>query len=415
MNDFSAQAMGQVIREHRQARQPLMTQVELARKAEYGKGGEVSVSRIESGLISPGAHRLAAIALALRLTPEQLRQEAEDRTRLLAEQQGPPPEKFRERVAETKRRYAEVTEKVAQRTKITEEHGEAFNRAYDDIHAGFFLRFVELAASIGGAPEPDGTDADEPGEGEVATTREGPAAIRVRAISAGIAGAVRDAAGGAVGAAAGAAVGTAAAYTTFAAAAAFGTASTGTAITALYGAAATNATLAVLGGGTLAAGGAGMAGGVLLLAGIVAAPAVALAATGFYVLKKRRTKKEEERLRTEIEAAEAVLGQSQRNFDTTIEVLGRATAVMEYIQVHGTHALERWAASLPPEPRNWESLGAHGQERYQEFLTVAGSFLAVSTINVPALLTAEPAALREMDQDIDQMLRYADRTVRAVV
>jgi len=44
-----------------------------------------------------------------------------------------------------------------------------------------------------------------------------------------------------------------------------GTASTGTAISALSGVAATNAALAWLGGGTLAAGGAGMAGGSLVL------------------------------------------------------------------------------------------------------------------------------------------------------
>lgn len=51
-----------------------------------------------------------------------------------------------------------------------------------------------------------------------------------------------------------------------------GTASTGTAIGGLSGAAATNATLAWLGGGSLAAGGFGMAGGVAVLGGIVAAP-----------------------------------------------------------------------------------------------------------------------------------------------
>ena len=51
-----------------------------------------------------------------------------------------------------------------------------------------------------------------------------------------------------------------------------GTASTGTAIGTLSGAAATNATLAWLGGGSLAAGGLGMAGGAAVLGGIVAAP-----------------------------------------------------------------------------------------------------------------------------------------------
>jgi len=56
-----------------------------------------------------------------------------------------------------------------------------------------------------------------------------------------------------------------------------GVASTGTAITGLSGAAATNATLAWLGGGSLAAGGGGMALGSLVLGGITLAPALAVA------------------------------------------------------------------------------------------------------------------------------------------
>ena len=53
-----------------------------------------------------------------------------------------------------------------------------------------------------------------------------------------------------------------------------GSASTGTAISSLSGVAATNATLAWFGGGSLATGGAGMAGGFWVLGGIVAAPIV---------------------------------------------------------------------------------------------------------------------------------------------
>lgn len=56
------------------------------------------------------------------------------------------------------------------------------------------------------------------------------------------------------------------------------TASTGTAIGTLSGAAAVNATLAWLGGGSLAAGGLGVAGGTAALGGIVAAPVIAVAA-----------------------------------------------------------------------------------------------------------------------------------------
>lgn len=78
-------------------------------------------------------------------------------------------------------------------------------------------------------------------------------------------------AGGAV---AGTAGGALVAFGAYGAAQAFACASTGTAISALSGAAATNATLAFFGGGSLAAGGLGMAGGTMVLGGLVAGPAL---------------------------------------------------------------------------------------------------------------------------------------------
>lgn len=73
--------------------------------------------------------------------------------------------------------------------------------------------------------------------------------------------------GGIGGAAVGTAGGFAAAGVTTSAVMAIGTASTGTAISTLSGVAATNATLAALGGGSLAAGGGGMALGSMILGG----------------------------------------------------------------------------------------------------------------------------------------------------
>lgn len=78
-------------------------------------------------------------------------------------------------------------------------------------------------------------------------------------------------AGGVVG---GAASGGIVAFGAYGAAQAFAAASTGTAISTLSGAAATNATLAFFGGGSLAAGGLGMAGGTAVLGGLVAGPAL---------------------------------------------------------------------------------------------------------------------------------------------
>lgn len=70
-------------------------------------------------------------------------------------------------------------------------------------------------------------------------------------------------------------------YGVYAAVGALGTASTGTAIGTLSGAAATNATLAWFGGGSLAAGGGGMALGTAVLGGVVVGPAVLV--SGFFV------------------------------------------------------------------------------------------------------------------------------------
>ena len=65
------------------------------------------------------------------------------------------------------------------------------------------------------------------------------------------------------------------------------TAGTGTAMTSLYGAAATNATMAALGGGTISSGGLGMAGGAIMAKGLVFAPALVI---GGFILNSKSKK-----------------------------------------------------------------------------------------------------------------------------
>ena len=74
----------------------------------------------------------------------------------------------------------------------------------------------------------------------------------------------------------GIATGVASAATAATATALLGTASAGTAIAGLHGAAAMNATLASLGGGSLASGGFGIAGGLTVLGGLVVIPGLAV-------------------------------------------------------------------------------------------------------------------------------------------
>ena len=92
---------------------------------------------------------------------------------------------------------------------------------------------------------------------------------------------VNFAASAAGGVLAGGASGALVAIGAYGAAQTFAAASTGTAIATLHGVAATNATLAFFGGGSLAAGGLGMAGGAAVLGGLVAGPA--LMVVGFVV------------------------------------------------------------------------------------------------------------------------------------
>lgn len=92
------------------------------------------------------------------------------------------------------------------------------------------------------------------------------------------------------GVAGGAAIGAITAFGAYGGAMAFGAASTGTAIASLSGIAATNATLAFLGGGSLAIGGLGIAGGTAVLGGLVAGPA--LAVMGFIVGAKASANKD---------------------------------------------------------------------------------------------------------------------------
>ncbi|XFA73200.1 hypothetical protein RYO59_001438 [Thermosynechococcaceae cyanobacterium Okahandja] len=98
----------------------------------------------------------------------------------------------------------------------------------------------------------------------------------------------------------------------------FGTASTGAAIGGLSGAAAWNATLAWLGGGSLAAGGGGMALGTLVLGGIAVGPALMI---GGFVLggegekaltEARRYEAEANTEIAKLDAFEDFLGQVQR-------------------------------------------------------------------------------------------------------
>ena len=115
------------------------------------------------------------------------------------------------------------------------------------------------------------------------------------------------AAGIGAGLASGASIGAATAAGTYAAVGAFGTASTGTAIGSLAGVAARNATLAWLGGGSLAAGGGGVAAGMVSLVGIVTAPLAVVPAIVMGVKAQNQSKRIDEEI-SKMDVSEAKIG-----------------------------------------------------------------------------------------------------------
>lgn len=408
--EYSLEALGMVIREHREAKVPKTTQDDLGTRAGYKKGAGVSISRIESGLTRPGSDRFEDIAVALGLSTSQLEAAAAKRTLELAQERGGPRDGAGAASGEgrIKDRVKRIQQEVERRTGLITELGDAFNTAHDRARDDFFMKFVEIAQGINGATPPDPVDLQDD---DAADDAQAQAKYRLRSTSYGVGYALAGGAGGAV---AGAAVGGAAAYATFVAAVSFGTASTGAAIGGLSGVAASNAALALLGGGTLAAGGAGVAGGLTLLAGIAAAP-VLLLAVGGLVWMVKRNRKQQQQLMEQLNDADAEIAGSQRSFEALVDILRRAAETLEYVAVHGGHALTRWERRLAPRPRDWDSMSPGETQCYKDFIEVSAAQLAVVSINVQDLMASRGEAREKLIEFADEVLTQAQSTIESRV
>ena len=415
----SKKALGQVVRGLRERKG--MTQEELGREAGYRTGAGVSISRLESGLLRPAPRGSRALPRHWGSHPRSWRPEPSSRRRrttaaVALRLQGRPAARRVGRQTVPRPRLDRgnstlgkkgIEQEIEERTKVITDLSEAFNKQHDRARDEFFMRFVEIAERVEGAPQPEPTQLQD----DDATDADAVAAYRLESYANGV---VQALAVGAGGAAAGAAVGSAAAYGTFVAAASFGTASTGAAISGLSGIAATNATLALLGGGTLAAGGAGVAGGTIVLAGIVAAPAVILFAGGLAWMAKRNRKQRQE-FAAQLDEAEARLAATRPGIEALQNTLPRAAETLDYIATHAGHALNRWEDQLGSGSMTWDSLGQTGQRRYQDFIEIAAAQVMIVTLNFPGLLITRGSDQDELIQLADEVLTQSEDVVKARV
>lgn len=161
----------------------------------------------------------------------------------------------------------------------------------------------------------------------------------------------------------------AASQATTAGVSALATASTGTAITGLSGAAANSATLAWLGGGTLASGGGGAAAGAAVLSGVAAAPAMLVG--GVFLLQKGR--RAEARAEEFVADANTVLAHHRRNQLILQAAERQAASASELLRVVTVRLAMRcgWLKGLVAREDDWTALGAADRESIREVVILA--------------------------------------------
>ena len=148
----------------------------------------------------------------------------------------------------------------------------------------------------------------------------------------------------------------------------FAVASTGTAIGSLSGAAATKATLAWLGGGSLASGGAGIAGGMTVLGGAVLAPVMAIAGYSY-------NKHAENRLYNALENNDEAI-RFQKEVNRSVEILMELGNRSSRLR----NSIENMARQLPNLVNQMRFSGRHFYYDYSKYDSYAKKNVCLATM-----------------------------------
>ena len=177
-----------------------------------------------------------------------------------------------------------------------------------------------------------------------------------------------------------------------------GVASTGTAISALSGAAASNATLAFLGGGSLAAGGFGMAGGMAVLGGLVAGPALAI--LGFTMNSKA-----EENL----EKARTQLAKVKKACEEVKVVVDRCSKIKERTDMF-TNLLKRLNLLFGQITDQLEGVIANSGNDYSNYSKESKNIVGISASLAKAVKTVidTPILTKEGKVDDNALIAYSE-------
>lgn len=209
-------------------------------------------------------------------------------------------------------------------------------------------------------------------------------------------------------AAVGTAGGFAAAGVTTSAVMALGTASTGTAISALSGVAATNATLAALGGGAIAAGGGGVALGTTILGATTLGAGLLVGGIVFNIAGSKLSDKAEE-AHKQMLANEKEINEICKYLSFLSVYAGRFKDSLEDVyDVYQKRLQELRSLIEPGQKYDWEDFSEEEQEAIENTMQLTG--LLYEMCKVPVVLAAEQkGALNQVNTtEIDKAIMNAN-------
>jgi hypothetical protein len=370
----------------------------------------------------PGPKRLEGIARTLGLTVRELETRGAQRSGEPGRKRDPQWQVGREGPARTeppvtgrdgestKDRMRRIQGDFDRRNTLAVTKGLGFNAAHDSARDDFFLELVARSRTIAGLPEPAARNAVTVPHG-VGLSPTTEAALRRQVAAHGMAATLASG----VGAAAAESESDAESAYSAVVAAAMLTSAPAAAPPGQAAGATARATRALLGGGTTHSGRTGIAAGTMLLTGFVASAASPLFAAGTLAWLARRSRRQNEQLRIELDQAEANLAATQLGFDAVMDILDRATELMSYIAIHAGHAQRRWHAQLPTPAIRWSDLGPEQRRQYHAFVEVAACQVCVDSINMTELLAAPGEQQATLIQLADDILTLAHQQVEILL
>ncbi|MEI2641786.1 MAG: helix-turn-helix transcriptional regulator [Candidatus Nanopelagicales bacterium] len=388
---YTPTALGRAIKRRRT--EAGLTASELASAVGYADTPPVSIYRIEKGEMTPSPEKLAKIAKKLGCSAGELLALAERYTTSVA---SPPPRTslaertmYGQQSGVNAAKQQRLAETVERNQEITADLLEHFQRASDRVTADFLEPLYRTLGKVTKIPDRPAPVKASKG---LTATYEHQADTVAREI-------VRASGQMAAATGAGVAVGATAAAAAYGATAAFAAASTGTAISTLSGAAATSATLAALGGGSLAAGGMGMAAGTMVLTGLIAAP-VALAAGAFAVYKGRKWRREAQERGSELDQALEVMREMRQPLFEMWNWMEIQHELLLDVAREGASELS-WLNGQVGQGVDWHEL-SQSHNRVQRLIDLAAATYLVMSLPVTAIVqsrSSEQVALNSDEED----------------